>query len=128
MRSSSAAVGVGLYERWSAWVSELEHGPLDQYEYLGALQNRDEVELRLQLSGDQHMMDLVAEVDARFEAATVEDSRFGERFSVEAGGGWWWRRFPADPRSQAYITQDWPRRRTGVAQAAGPERRGVSRG
>ena len=107
MGSSSAARGAEPYERWSAWVRELEHGPLDQYEYLGALQNRDEVELRLQLSGDRHMRDIVAEVDARFEAATVEDSRFAERFSAEVGSGWWWRRFPADPRSQAYIAEDW---------------------
>jgi hypothetical protein len=96
-----------LYERWLAWVDELEHGPLDQYEYLGALQNRDEVELRLQLTGDPHMMDLIADVDARFEAVTVDDSRFAERFPAEAGSAWWWRRFPADPKSQVYITQDW---------------------
>jgi hypothetical protein len=74
---------------------------------LGALQNRDDLELRLQLSGNLHMMDLVAEVDARFEAVTVEDSRFAERFSAEAGSAWWWRRLPADPKSQVYITQDW---------------------
>ena len=66
------------------------------------MQNRDEMELRPEVSGDQQMMDFVAKADARFEAVSVKDSRFAERFSAEAGSGWWWRRFPADPESQDY--------------------------
>jgi hypothetical protein len=71
-----------------AWVRELEYGPLDQFEYLGALQRRDEVELRLQLSGDQLILDVVAEIDAR-EALTVEDNRFtdGSQLKRAAAGG-----------------------------------------
>jgi hypothetical protein len=56
------------------------------------MQNRDELELGRRLSNDEHMMNTVATADARFEAATVKDSRFAEHFFAEAGTGWWWRR------------------------------------
>jgi hypothetical protein len=99
--------GEALIERWSSWVDELTDHPLDDYEYLGALVQRDEVELWLQISGDQAMMDAASTIDAEFEEITIEDSRFAEHFSTQAGTGWWWSRLPKAPESLRYITQGW---------------------
>lgn len=102
-----AAPNRSLIERWTSWVNEIEDHPLDQYEYLGALQHRDELELWLQIGGDQAAVDAVADIDARFEALTLDDSRFADHFSAQAGAGWWWERMPSDAEAQQYITQDW---------------------
>jgi hypothetical protein len=94
-------------ERWRSWVCEMEEHPLDQYEYLGALEHRDEVETWLQISGDQAAMDAVDEIDAIFEGVTCEDGRFADHFAAQAGDGWWWNRLPSDPAAQQYLVQDW---------------------
>ena len=59
--------GRRLLERWGSWVRELEDHPLDQFEYLGALEIRDEVEIWLNMSGDRAAADEVDDLDARFE-------------------------------------------------------------
>ena len=48
--------------------------------------------------GDGQIRDTVDEIDADFEGLTIEDSRYSERFSAQAGHGWWWREFPPIPR------------------------------
>jgi hypothetical protein len=53
------------------------------------------------------MMDATEQIDATFEAVTVEDGRFAERFSTDAGSGWLWGRFPAEAAAQHHIIQDW---------------------
>jgi len=93
----------------------MEEHPLDQYEFLGALQHRDEVEMWLQINGDGAATDDVDAIDARLQAVTDEDSRFAAHFAAPAGTAWWWRRFPSDPAAQDYIqrtggraaTPDW---------------------
>jgi hypothetical protein len=77
----------GLTERWAEWVRELADHPLDQYEYLGLPQHRDAIATWPEVRGDSPMMDSVDEIDADFEGLTVEDSRYAERFSAQAGGG-----------------------------------------
>lgn len=101
-----AAAG-DLTERWANWVGELADHPLDQYEYLGLLQHRDAVATWLEVLSDSRATECVDEVDADFEALTVEDSRYAERFSAHAGPGWWWQRVPADSKALSYLTQDW---------------------
>jgi hypothetical protein len=88
-------------------VQELEQHPLDQYEYLGALQARDAVEQWIQTQGDQATFDGVEAIDYRFEVLTAEDDRFAARFTHESGPGWWWMRLPADPSAQEYLVKDW---------------------
>lgn len=99
--------GQQLIERWDAWVQRLEQHPLDQFEYLGALEMRDEVESWLQISGDQRAMDEVDAIDHRFATLTLEDDRFAIRFASQAGVGWWWNRLPSDPAAQDYLVRDW---------------------
>jgi hypothetical protein len=85
----------------------MEQHPLDQYEYLGALEHRDELELWLQINGEQGAIDAVADIDARFEDLTCEDGRFAAHFASKGGQGWWWNRLPSDPEAQQYIFQDY---------------------
>lgn len=99
--------GRRLIDRWASWVAELEDHPLDQYEYAGALELRDRLEVWLNVSGDQVAVNAVAEIDARFDDVTCEDDRFAIHFREEAGTGWWWLRMPSDPQAQDYITQNW---------------------
>lgn len=101
------AEGVELADRWAAWVRELDDHPLDQFEYLGLLSHRDGIATWLEVHGDSRTRDVVDEIDADFEALTIEDSRYAERFSAQAGPGWWWRRVPADSAALSYLTQDW---------------------
>ncbi len=96
-----------LIERWGAWVAELEQHPLDQFEYLGALQIRDEVQEWVQINGDQAAMDEVEAIDYQFERLTEEDDRFATRFAAAAGSGWWWNRLPSDPSARDYLVKDW---------------------
>ena len=96
-----------LTDRWTAWVQELGEHPLDQFEYLGLLSHRDIIAAWLEVRGDNRTRDTVDEIDADFEGLTVEDSRYAEHFSTEAGPGWWWQRVPADPEALSYLTQDW---------------------
>jgi hypothetical protein len=95
-----------MIDRWERWVQEMETHPLDEFEYLGALQKRDEVEEWLQISGNQQAIDEVANIDARFDDLTEEDGKFASRFSAQAGLGWWWNRVPSDPASRSYIFGD----------------------
>jgi hypothetical protein len=101
------AEGAELADRWAAWVQELDDHPLDKFEYLGLLSHRDALATWLEVHGDGRTRDTVDEIDADFEALTIEDSRYTERFSAQAGSGWWWRRLPADPEALRYVTRDW---------------------
>lgn len=102
-RAPSRDRGHRLVERWDQWVHELEEHPLDQHEYLGALQLRDELEEWLQISGDREAMDSAALVDARFEDLTDNDGRFARCFPEQAGRGSWWHRLPSDSAAQDYV-------------------------
>jgi hypothetical protein len=79
---------------------------LDQYEYLGPLEHRDAIAEWLEVHG-AGANDVVDEVDAEFEALTVEDQRYALHFTARAGRGWWWQRMPSDPVALGYLTQDW---------------------
>ena len=92
---------------WAAWVEELEDHPLDQFEYLGALECRDGFQDFLASSGDTRTADLADEIDARFQDVTIEDSRFADHFESQVGTGWWWLRLPKSQEAQAYIFRDW---------------------
>lgn len=107
MAPTGPTEGDRLVEQWRSWVREIEDHPLDQYEYLGALEHRDQVETWLQTSGDQVAMNAVSEIDALFERVTCEDGRFAHHFIAHSGAGWWWKRMPSDPEAQRYIVQDW---------------------
>ena len=88
-------------------MGELEDHPLDQSEFLAALQTRDLVQELLVLRGSDPFEDAVDEIDAHFDDLTVENARFCERFKEQAGSGWWWMRLPKNPSAQAYIVRDW---------------------
>jgi hypothetical protein len=107
MSPARSTQGTHLIERWRSLVREMEEHTLDQYEYLGALEHRDQIEIWLQITGDQAAMDGVADIDARFENVTCEDGRFADHFAAQAGNGWWWKRVPSDPKAQQYIFDDW---------------------
>jgi len=107
MAPTGPTKGDRLVERWGSWVRKIEDHPVDQYEYLCALEDRDAVETWLQTSGDQVAMDAVAEIDALFERVTCEDDRFANRFIVHSGTGWWWKRLPSSPEAQQYIVHEW---------------------
>jgi hypothetical protein len=91
---------------WTRWVEEMEDYALDPFEYLEALSVRDDVEMLLQVTGDQRAVDVVVPIDARFEALTETGDRFAMRFATQAGEGWWWSRVPADPGALAYLFED----------------------
>src|SRR5258708_18908571 len=105
MAPTGPTEGNRLGERWRSWVREIEEHSLDQYEYLGALEHRDEVEMWLQISGDQAAMDAVADFDALFDAVTCEHGRFADHFYAQAGSGGLWELHPADPEAHQYILQ-----------------------
>jgi len=97
--------GEQLIERWNGWVQEQE--PLDQFEYLGVLQVRDELEVWLQISGDPRAMERVDALDHDLAMLTMEDGRFAVQFSSQAGAGWSWNRMSSDPAAQEYLVKDW---------------------
>lgn len=88
-------------------VGSRDGAALDQYEYLGALQVRDDLETWLNMNGHPAVADSVDEIDSRFEDLTSHDLRFAEHFAAQAGSGWWWSRMPRDSDARQYIVQDW---------------------
>ncbi len=103
--SSCEHVRVPRFEetaQWERWVDELERHALDHFEYEAMLMCRDGVVEELELAGIQALFDRVDELDARFQAVTVDDheSPFAAR-----GVGWWWRRLPANEDSRRYTLE-----------------------
>jgi hypothetical protein len=85
---------------WRRWINELEHHPLDPFEYEAMLVARDDVATDLETFGDRHLFDLVDELDHRFDAITAEDAA---EVPWSRGDGRWWARLPLDTEARAYL-------------------------
>ncbi|MFB9313039.1 hypothetical protein [Nocardioides plantarum] len=90
-----------MMEAWESLVAEVETG-YDQLvdEYTNDLACRDWLALawpHLTERVQAARRGALASLDARFTAATTEDTdqRLSRFHRVDAGDGWWWRRLPA---------------------------------
>lgn len=96
-------------DRWERWIDELEHHPLDRYEYEGLLLHREVMADELEIVGDPELFRRADELDSRFDALTIDapDSPFapGSNLSTVSDRqkqGRWWTRLPASVESRDY--------------------------
>lgn len=90
-----------MTDAWRQLIAEVEAG-YDQlvYEYINDLSCRDWLSLAWPML-TEHVRSVrqaeLDELDARFTAATTEDTegRLAQFYRVEAKDGWWWRRLPS---------------------------------
>jgi len=89
-------------EAWERWVSEMEHHPLDGFEYEEALASRDRASVALEIRGPGADWAELDAIDARFQAITAEDER--SPFTSDRPTNTWWRwRLPTSPEHLSYL-------------------------
>jgi hypothetical protein len=98
-----------LLGRWAEFPTEASEYSATVDDYTNDLTMRDAIEIVLGEAAEPlrgKLLQFVGDVDARFRAATVEDSRGSLNRYLRVREGWWWKRIPAAGALARYLATD----------------------